>query len=52
VIPVRARIGGSDWETSLFPRAGGHVLPVRDTVRHAEGLVLGDAVTVEMAILT
>jgi len=25
-------------------------MPVKDAIRHAEGLVLGDAVTVEMAI--
>lgn len=52
VIAVRARIGGSDWETSLFPRNRGYVLPVRDAIRHAEGLVLGDVVSVEMAIRT
>jgi hypothetical protein len=50
VIPVRARIGDSDWETSLFPKAGGYVLPVRDKVRLAESLALGDSVAVEMSL--
>jgi hypothetical protein len=49
-IPVRATIGGSTFETSLFPRDGGYVLPVRDRVRLTEQLVLGDAVDVELAI--
>jgi hypothetical protein len=50
VIPVRARIGDSTWETSLFPKDGGFVLPVKDTVRHAEALALGDTVAVEMSL--
>jgi hypothetical protein len=50
VIPVRARIGDSDWDTSLFPKNGGYVLPVKDRIRLAGGLVLGDIVTVEMSL--
>jgi hypothetical protein len=52
VIPVRARIGNSDWETSLFPRDGGYVLPVKDRIRQAERIALGDPVAVEMSIRT
>ena len=52
VIPVRARIGDSDWETSLFPRDGGYVLPVKDRIRQAERIALGDPVAVEMSIRT
>jgi len=50
VIPVRATIGRSTFDTSLFPRHGGYVLPVRDRVRLAEGLALGDEVEVELEI--
>jgi hypothetical protein len=50
VIPVRATIGRTSFETSLFPRDGGYLLPVRDRVRLAERLALGDAVDVELAI--
>jgi hypothetical protein len=50
VIPVRARIGGTDFETSLFPRDGGYLLPIRDRVRLAEGLALGDVVEVDLGI--
>ncbi len=50
MIPVRARIGESVFETSLFPKDGGYVVPVKDVVRNAEGLAEGDTVTVELAI--
>jgi hypothetical protein len=50
VIPVRVRVGRNTFETSLFPKDGGYVLPVKDAVRKAELLGDGDTVTVEMAI--
>lgn len=50
VIPVTVRIGESDWSTSLFPKDGGYLVPIKDAVRHAEGLALGEPVMVEMAI--
>lgn len=50
MIPVRVRIGGSRFETSLFPKDGGYVLPIKDAVRKAEGLARGDTVTVELTI--
>lgn len=28
VIPVEARVGGTTFTTSLFPRAGGYLLPL------------------------
>ena len=50
VIPVRVRIGESGFTTSLFPKDGGYLVPIKDAVRKAEGLVLGEAVLVEMTI--
>lgn len=52
VIPVTVRIGDSTWETSLFPKDGGYVVPIKDAVRKAEGLVLGDTVPLQLAIRT
>ncbi|MEW1959666.1 DUF1905 domain-containing protein [Kineococcus sp. NPDC059986] len=49
-IPVTARTGATDWTTSLFPRDGGYVLPVKKAVRDAEGLELGDVVAVRMTL--
>jgi Domain of unknown function (DUF1905) len=50
VIPVRVRIGESEFTTSLFPKDGGYLVPIKDAVRKAESLVVGDNVQVEMAI--
>ncbi|MFF4652204.1 DUF1905 domain-containing protein [Streptomyces sp. NPDC001380] len=50
VVPVEARIGGSTFTTSLFPRDGGYLLPVKDAVRRPQGLATGDTVTVEMSV--
>ena len=48
MIPVTARIGATGWETSLFPKDGLYVVPVKAAVRRAEGLDEGDAVTVRL----
>ena len=43
MIPVTVTIGATTWPTSLFPKAGGYVLPLRDSVRGAEDLQVDDA---------
>jgi hypothetical protein len=50
VIPVRVRIGKTDFSTSLFPKDGGYALPIKDAVRHAEDLTDGDQVDVELTV--
>lgn len=50
VIPVTVRIGSSEWTTSLFPKDGGYLVPIKDRIRGAEDLVLGEAVQVELGI--
>ncbi len=50
VIPVEARIGEAAFETSLFPKDGGYLLPLKDAVRKPQGLAAGDHVTVEMTV--
>jgi hypothetical protein len=50
VIPVAARIGESDFETSLFPKDGGYLLPLKDAVRKPAGIAVGDEVTAELTI--
>jgi hypothetical protein len=49
-IPVRVRIGGTEWETSLLPRDGGYLLPVKKDVRTRERFGDGDTVTVAMSV--
>ena len=50
VIPVEAKIGEVTFQTSLFPKNGGYLLPLKDAVRRPHDLSPGDDVTVEMAI--
>ena len=50
VIPATVRIGATRWTTSLFPKDGGYLIPIRDGVRKAEGLELGDATPVELTV--
>jgi hypothetical protein len=50
MIPVVARIGDSEWDTSLFPKDGRYVVPVKAAVRRAEQLDEGDTPTVPLTI--
>lgn len=50
MIPVRARIGDTKWTTSLFPKDGGYVVPIKDKVRKAEGLGEGDVARVALEV--
>ena len=45
-----AQIGGTGWKTSLFPKDGRYIVPVKAWVRKAEGLEVGDMVTVRLAV--
>jgi hypothetical protein len=50
MIPVTAQIGGTEWTTSLFPKDGGYIVPVKSKVREAEGIDAGDTVTVRLTV--
>jgi hypothetical protein len=50
VIPVTASIGETEFTTSLFPKDGRFLVPVKDAVRRAERVELGDVVTVHLTI--
>ncbi len=50
MIPVRARINGTTWTTSLWPKDGGYVVPLEDAVRRAERADVGDTVTVSLTV--
>jgi hypothetical protein len=50
MIPVTARIGGTTWTTSLYPKDGLYVLPVKDKVRRSEDLDIGDLVEVSLTV--
>lgn len=48
MVPVTARIGGTEWRTSLFPKDGGYLVPLKVAVRRAEGIEVGDVVDVRL----
>jgi hypothetical protein len=50
MIPVAAQLGGTRWTTSLFPKDDGYVVPLKDLVRKAEGIDVGDVVTVRLTV--
>jgi hypothetical protein len=50
MIPVVAAIGDTEWTTSLFPKDGRYVVPLKDVVRRAEGLQVGDTVTLRLVV--
>jgi hypothetical protein len=50
MIPVEATIGVTRWTTSLFPKDGRYVVPLKDAVRRAEGIGVGDFVSVLLRI--
>lgn len=50
VVPVEARIDGVTFKTSLFPRDGSYLLPVKIAVQRAANLALGDVVRVQLQI--
>jgi len=50
MIPVHVRIGTSTWQTSLWPKDGQYIVPIKASIRKAERLKEGDTVTVRLDI--
>ena len=52
-VRVKARIGETEWATSLFPdsKLGAYVLPVKRSVRDREQLSIGDMAEVEIRVV-
>lgn len=48
VIPVTADIAGTIFTTSLFPKDGAYLLPVKDAVRKATKISEGDLIEVAL----
>lgn len=48
--PLAARLGGVAFTTSLFPKDGGYLLPLKDAVRRTAGVTAGDRVWVEPSL--
>ncbi|HEX7021718.1 MAG TPA: DUF1905 domain-containing protein [Trueperaceae bacterium] len=50
MIPVRAQIGDTRWTTSLFPKDGRYLVPIKASIRKAEQLAEDDQVTVRLSV--
>ena len=50
VIPVHIRIGRTEYQTSLFPKDGRYIVPIKASVREAEHLEKGDTVTIRLEV--
>lgn len=50
MIPVRARIGDTDFTTALIPKDGDYLLPLKDKVRKLERLKEGENVTAQVFV--
>lgn len=50
MIPVQAQIGKSTWMTSMFPKDGGYIVPIKTSIRKAEKLEEGDMVAVSLEV--
>lgn len=51
-IPVSVRIGTTSWKTSIFPdkKSNSFILPLKSTVRNAEGIEEGNEIVVEVSV--
>ncbi len=50
MIPVIVRIGKTEWKTSLWPKVGRYIVPIKTSARKAENLKEGDKVTVRLEV--
>jgi hypothetical protein len=50
MIPVSAQIGNTMWKTSLFPKNGGYIVPIKDVVRAELGIDVGDTVSIRLTV--
>lgn len=49
-VPVVATVGGTTFRTAMWPKDGRFLLPLKDAVRRAEGIELGEVVEVSLAL--
>jgi hypothetical protein len=50
VIPVGVRIGKTEWKTSLFPKDGRYLVPIKVHVQKEENIGVGDEVTIRLEV--
>ena len=50
MIPVTAVLGSTTWTTSLFPKDGGYLIPIKVAVQRAEQVDVGDRVSIRLRV--
>ena len=50
MVPVTVRLGKTEWTTSLWPKDGGYIVPIKKKVQDAEAAVVGKRVTLTLRI--
>jgi hypothetical protein len=50
MIPADVKIGKTEWKTSLFPKDGHYIVPIKASVQKAENLKIGDKVTIRLEV--
>jgi hypothetical protein len=50
MVPAAVTVGATTLTTSLWPKDGGYVVPLKDALRRPESIALGDVVTVRLEV--
>lgn len=50
MIPAKVRVGQTTWQTSLWPKDGSYIVPLKDKIRKAEQLVEGQTIHVRLDV--
>jgi hypothetical protein len=50
VIPVTVTLGESEWTTSLFPKDGTYLVPIKKVIRESAGIDVDDSVILTLEI--
>lgn len=50
MVPATVTIGTTTWTTSLWPKDGTYLVPLKLAARRAEGIELDDVVTVRLTL--
>lgn len=49
-VKIKAKIGGTSWNTALFPhtQSKGYLLAIKNSIRKKEGILEGDTISVQV----
>jgi len=50
MIPCECVVGSTTFETALWPKDGGYIIPLKKAVRDRESIAVGDEITVVLRI--